>query len=160
MKIKKHIIATSILLCAFVTINNSCSQAETYEYDKLNRITKIIYDDGSITRYVYDKNGNLKSVISETNEPEVTSTPEPTATPEAVAIPEEYVHYHDDGIERFEIYDIKAVIESNVLALAAVPMISIYNGMRGGDFVQKIRKWIFYIYYPAHIVFLLLVSTV
>lgn len=47
-----------------------------------------------------------------------------------------------------------------IFALAAVPMINIYNGIRGGDFVQKIRKWIFYIYYPAHIAFLSWISTV
>lgn len=56
-----------------------------------------------------------------TIEPTMEPVAEPTATPETPVIPEEYVHYHTDDVERVEIYDIKTVIESNVLALAAVP---------------------------------------
>lgn len=39
-----------------------CVSAETYEYDKLNRLVKVVHDDGSYTEYKYDKNGNLISV--------------------------------------------------------------------------------------------------
>ncbi len=35
-------------------------RAEKYEYDKLNRVVKVIYDDGRYVRYVYDANGNIK----------------------------------------------------------------------------------------------------
>lgn len=38
------------------------SQAEEYEYDDLNRVTKVTYEDGSYTTYEYDSNGNLLSV--------------------------------------------------------------------------------------------------
>jgi len=35
------------------------AQAETYEYDKLNRLTKVVYNDGSCIEYEYDANGNM-----------------------------------------------------------------------------------------------------
>lgn len=33
--------------------------AEEYEYDALDRVTKVIYEDGSYVEYEYDGNGNL-----------------------------------------------------------------------------------------------------
>lgn len=33
--------------------------AEEYEYDELNRVTKVTYDDGTYVEYFYDANGNL-----------------------------------------------------------------------------------------------------
>lgn len=38
--------------------------AEKYEYDKLNRLTKVTYDTGEIITYEYDGNGNVRSVHS------------------------------------------------------------------------------------------------
>ena len=35
---------------------------ETYEYDDLGRLTKIVYDDGTVVTYVYDSNGNILEV--------------------------------------------------------------------------------------------------
>lgn len=35
--------------------------AQTYEYDDLNRVIKVIYEDESYTVYEYDANGNIKS---------------------------------------------------------------------------------------------------
>lgn len=35
---------------------------ETYEYDPLNRIQKVYYDDGSVASYSYDANGNIQNV--------------------------------------------------------------------------------------------------
>lgn len=37
-------------------------QAEEYIYDDLNRVTKVIYEDGSFVEYTYDHNGNITSV--------------------------------------------------------------------------------------------------
>ena len=31
-----------------------CAWAESYEYDELNRVTKVMYDDGSYVEYRYD----------------------------------------------------------------------------------------------------------
>ena len=46
------------LFSAFMTVE---TKAETYEYDDLNRVTKVIYDDQSFTIYEYDANGNIIS---------------------------------------------------------------------------------------------------
>lgn len=42
--------------------NTLCVQAEEYEYDVLNRVTKVTYEDGSYVEYEYDSNGNILSV--------------------------------------------------------------------------------------------------
>ena len=36
--------------------------AEEYEYDMLNRVKKVIYEDGSYVEYEYDKNGNIVDI--------------------------------------------------------------------------------------------------
>ena len=42
-----------ILICQVTTY------AKTYEYDDLNRVVKVVYDDGSYVTYEYDRNGNI-----------------------------------------------------------------------------------------------------
>ena len=77
-----------------------------YEYDKLNRLTKVIYADGSTVSYEYDKNGNIvNSVVNAVS----TSTPEATIEPTVEPTNEvtvyyansswtkAYVHYKVDG---------------------------------------------------------------
>ena len=52
-----------VILVLFICI--FCVQvcfAEEYEYDKLNRVTKITYEDGSYVEYTYDANGNITKV--------------------------------------------------------------------------------------------------
>ncbi len=49
------------LILGFVFIalvKSGKSQTTTYEYDKLYRLTKIIYSNGSTVAYQYDANGN------------------------------------------------------------------------------------------------------
>ena len=36
--------------------------ATEYEYDELNRVIKVMYEDGSYVTYRYDKNGNIEEV--------------------------------------------------------------------------------------------------
>ena len=60
MKDKKLIMIFVIII--IVVSARICVSAETYEYDKLNRLVKVVHDDGSYTEYKYDKNGNLISV--------------------------------------------------------------------------------------------------
>ena len=60
MKNKKLIMIFAIII--IVVSARICVSAETYEYDKLNRLVKVVHDDGSYTEYKYDKNGNLISV--------------------------------------------------------------------------------------------------
>src|SRR5574344_1016738 len=50
-------LVSSILLC-----NQVNTYAEKYEYDDLDRVTKVTYDDGSYVEYHYDANGNIKKV--------------------------------------------------------------------------------------------------
>lgn len=37
-------------------------EAEKYEYDRLGRVTKVTYEDGSSITYEYDANGNILKV--------------------------------------------------------------------------------------------------
>ena len=77
-----------------------------YEYDKLNRLTKVIYGDGSTVSYEYDKNGNIVDSVVDavtTSTPEITTEPtvEPTQEPANVVTvyyansswDKAYVHY-------------------------------------------------------------------
>lgn len=71
-----------LLFLALMLMNARCFdtvQAETYEYDSLHRLTKVIYDDGSVVTYSYDKNGNIlgTSVGLNTNSPEPAVSSEP-----------------------------------------------------------------------------------
>lgn len=50
-----------LLLCSVSYVS-----AETYQYDKLNRLTKVIYEDGSYISYEYDASGNLSKIIRTT----------------------------------------------------------------------------------------------
>lgn len=52
-------------------------QAEEYEYDALNRVTKVSYEDGSYVEYEYDSNGNILNVNVYNAKPTPTSTPTP-----------------------------------------------------------------------------------
>ena len=61
------------LLFIFV-VNPVSVDAETYEYDDLNRLTKIIYDDGSVVTYSYDKNGNILDTDLDMKTGSMTST--------------------------------------------------------------------------------------
>ena len=53
--------------------------AETYEYDKIGRVTKVIYDDGSGVRYEYDAAGNITEIKVDEVE-----TKEPAPDPEVI----------------------------------------------------------------------------
>lgn len=44
------------------------ADARKYEYDALNRVSKVQYEDGSTATYIYDANGNVKSVMTDITE--------------------------------------------------------------------------------------------
>ncbi len=46
----------------FVIIFGFNSYAEEYTYDDNGRVSKVVHDDGSVTTYEYDQNGNIISV--------------------------------------------------------------------------------------------------
>ena len=52
-----------LALSIFVIIfSNISSRADDYTYDGNGRVSKVVHDDGSVTTYEYDKNGNIISV--------------------------------------------------------------------------------------------------
>lgn len=61
---QKRTVIGMLALLSFCFIINSEVNAETYEYDKLNRLSKVIYEDGSYSEYIYDSNGNMISFKS------------------------------------------------------------------------------------------------
>lgn len=65
-RIKKLFMVCSII-AATLTISVQGAEmtvcAEEYEYDELNRVTKVIYEDGTTVRYVYDGNGNIIETV-------------------------------------------------------------------------------------------------
>ena len=48
---------TALLLALLLT--PSLIAAVTYEYDELNRLTRVVYDDGKTITYAYDAAGNI-----------------------------------------------------------------------------------------------------
>lgn len=49
---------TFLILLVLITRKSLTAQTTTYEYDKLYRLTKITYSNGSSIAYQYDANGN------------------------------------------------------------------------------------------------------
>lgn len=60
-RVKKRVLSV-ILICLFLQ-NITYVTAETYEYDSLGRVTKVLYPDKSFVSYSYDANGNLLEEI-------------------------------------------------------------------------------------------------
>ena len=64
------IAAGSLFISNSIVVNG-----EEYEYDVLNRVVKVIYDDGGYVEYIYDSNGNIVKTIVHTvtsKDPEAT----------------------------------------------------------------------------------------
>ena len=59
---KRSILFALIILTSSTTM----SIAQTYEYDNLNRLTKVTYEDGNIIEYTYDEYGNITKIIKKT----------------------------------------------------------------------------------------------
>lgn len=61
LKMKVTMICLMILLSSTMML-----QAETYEYDKLNRLKKVTYEDTSNITYEYDTHGNIVKIVKRT----------------------------------------------------------------------------------------------
>lgn len=59
---RRTVAAACIVLAGMVSV--ASVSAETYEYDELSRVSKVIYEDGSYQTYTYDANGNIKEITS------------------------------------------------------------------------------------------------
>jgi len=66
-RVEKLFLLCSLVLIIFVQKMEMAVYAEEYEYDGLNRVTKVIYDDGSYVEYIYDSNGNIIETIVSSN---------------------------------------------------------------------------------------------
>ena len=65
MKILKYYKCTCFLLLLLYIISlSNIVHAEEYEYDSDGRVVSVSHDDGSYTKYEYDKNGNLIRTIT------------------------------------------------------------------------------------------------
>jgi YD repeat-containing protein len=82
--------AAVLLLSGLMFLSASPVWAATYEYDDLNRLTKIIYESGDYIEYEYDAAGNIVGVSSPDMTPPVPDVdPLPTISGEcAVSIGE------------------------------------------------------------------------
>lgn len=59
----KQSLLIGFLAVSLCVVSSTKTQAEEYQYDALNRVTKVIYDDGSYVEYEYDSNGNLEKTV-------------------------------------------------------------------------------------------------
>lgn len=62
----KKIIYFCLFTSLFLTYPMYSIEAATYEYDELGRVTQATNEDGSLVTYVYDANGNLVEIKTET----------------------------------------------------------------------------------------------
>jgi len=56
--------AKIFIMTILVTLLSSPSYGTTYECDVLNRLTRVVYDDGKVIEYTYDTVGNRTRKIS------------------------------------------------------------------------------------------------
>ena len=60
------VVLWAVFLLIFLT--PGFSAADTYEYDELNRLTRVVYDDGKDITYTYDAAGNITATEVKGNE--------------------------------------------------------------------------------------------
>lgn len=75
VQLKVFLIFSMIVLVLF--FNVAYLQAEEYEYDELNRVKKVSYEDGSYVEYEYDSNGNILNIYVYEAKPTILPTPTP-----------------------------------------------------------------------------------
>ena len=59
---KQKIITTTILTLLLLVLTSATTKAKEYEYDDLNRLVEVRYDNGDIINYTYDLSGNIENV--------------------------------------------------------------------------------------------------
>ena len=56
--------AIQLAACVALMVSVTTAHAARYEYDALNRVTKVTYENGHTVSYRYDAAGNITSVIT------------------------------------------------------------------------------------------------
>ena len=56
--------AILVAACALLAAMAPAARATQYEYDALNRVTRVTHDNGTSVSYTYDAAGNITSVIT------------------------------------------------------------------------------------------------
>ena len=80
MKKLKKMTVIFLCICLSASLYKTVRvSADNYEYDRLGRVTRVIYNDGSGVRYEYDAAGNIKEIKVDENE-----TKEPEPAPEDI----------------------------------------------------------------------------
>ena len=78
---KREKILLLVMLCGMLLLRSSLVvDAETYEYDALNRVIKVSYEDGSYVEYEYDANGNILNIEVHRAQNEEEESPKPVET--------------------------------------------------------------------------------
>lgn len=85
---KRMINEIGILAIAYtITCSSIGIGADIYEYDILNRLTKVTYEDGSYVEYEYDDNGNITKTNMYDATPETDDSGESEETGESTEEP-------------------------------------------------------------------------
>ena len=63
-RLKKLFCMLLVLLLMFQSV--TCL-ANEYEYDDLDRVKKVTYDDGTVVEYTYDSRGNIETITTTKN---------------------------------------------------------------------------------------------
>jgi len=76
-------------ICSLVAANSLCAEGVFYNYDSLNRLTNVLYSDGSGESYSYDSSGNRlrRTTGAATTNLDTTSPSAPTNLVQVTFVP-------------------------------------------------------------------------
>lgn len=85
MALKRRVLTglAVIVFVIFLPVIASFAETINYGYDKMGRLIRAGYEDGTVVEYTYDKMGNRLQKVTTT----ATKTPTPTPTPAATSTP-------------------------------------------------------------------------
>lgn len=59
LKLKHNVLLSlAVLAILLLTVNSSFAETVQYQYDDLNRLERVIYENGDVIDYYYDEVGN------------------------------------------------------------------------------------------------------
>lgn len=136
--IKKLII---LITCIVIVMSQTqvCKSA-AYQYDKLGRLVKVVYENGDYISYVYDASGNIKTIKKYVNGKEE-PVPTPKITEENMegeyqaALSQNYIRYNNyQNIESAELgINNQKVYAKNLM----LNVLRIYFGEKLASYIEK-----------------------